>query len=214
MNTRTQSCLWRAGAYVLIAALAIFVCGVSQAQTPPGEIKLSTTSSDGMLTPTLTWSTTAENCVASGDAEWEGPKPSSGTQTLSPAPTTQPRAFALVCSTAGDSQALLAWTPPTQNTDGTPLTNLAGYRVLYGTAPTSLSQTVDLPNPSLSAYTIDGLAPGAWYFGLRAYTTQGAESGLSNIVSKTTRASVEWSAQTVVKVPKAPVMSEPGGAAD
>ena len=30
--------------------------------------------------------------------------------------------------------ATLSWTPPTQNMDGTPLTNLAGYRVYWGTS--------------------------------------------------------------------------------
>ncbi len=30
--------------------------------------------------------------------------------------------------------ATLSWTPPTQNTDGSPLTDLAGYRVYWGTS--------------------------------------------------------------------------------
>jgi len=165
------------------------------------------TSADGMLTPTLTWETSAANCIASGDAEWEGPKASAGTQTLSPAPTTQPRAFALICSTAEDSQALLTWIPPTQNTDGTTLTNLAGYRLYYGTASSALTETVQIANPALSTYVVDGLSPGPWYFGLRAYTSQGAESALSNIVTKTARAGIEWSQQAGVKVPQAPALA-------
>jgi hypothetical protein len=30
-------------------------------------------------------------------------------------------------------QATLSWDPPTTNVDGTPLTDLAGYKVYYGT---------------------------------------------------------------------------------
>lgn len=78
----------------------------------------------------------------------------------------------------------LSWVPPTQNTDNTPLTNLAGYRVLYGTSASSLTQTIDIPK-LVSTYVVDGLAPGTWYFTVRAYTSAGSESANSNIVSKT-----------------------------
>jgi hypothetical protein len=34
----------------------------------------------------------------------------------------------------GVGQATLSWTAPDENTDGTPLINLAGYRIYYGTS--------------------------------------------------------------------------------
>lgn len=80
--------------------------------------------------------------------------------------------------------AQLLWTPPTRNTDGSSLTNLAGYRISYGTTPEALSQTVQLANPGVTVYTISGLAPGTYYFAVRAYTSTGTESVNSNIVSK------------------------------
>ena len=41
--------------------------------------------------------------------------------------------------------AVVDLTPPTQNTDGSALTDLAGMRVYYGTSASSLTQVLDLP---------------------------------------------------------------------
>jgi hypothetical protein len=35
------------------------------------------------------------------------------------------------------------------------------------------------------SYTVNNLASGTWYFGATAYSTTGAESGLSAVASKT-----------------------------
>lgn len=80
--------------------------------------------------------------------------------------------------------ATLAWTPPTQNTDGTALTNLAGYSIHYGTSSGALSRTISVNSASTSQYVIEGLAPGTWYFAMRAITSAGSESTLSSITSK------------------------------
>lgn len=82
------------------------------------------------------------------------------------------------------SQVTISWTPPTQNMDGTPIDNLAGYRVLYGTAPTTLSQATSVP-ANTTRWVADGLAPGTWYFALKAFKTGGEESPLSTVASKT-----------------------------
>lgn len=79
----------------------------------------------------------------------------------------------------------LSWTPPTQNTDGTALTNLAGYRVVYGTSATALANTMPDYGVSVTATCITGLAPATYYFGVKAFNTTGGESALSNVVSKT-----------------------------
>lgn len=185
--------------------------GLAKAQSNgDGSFTLRTSvNADGTLTPTLSWITTpaAVICVASGDAEWEGAKEGQGEVTLSPRSASEPRAFALLCQWPDDAQAFLTWTPPTQNTDGTALTNLAGFRVHYGRSATALDQVVQLADPATTSYTVTGLTPATWHFGVRAYTTQGAESALSNLVSKTTRAGAEWSQQTGIKVPRAPTMS-------
>ena len=62
-----------------------------------------------------------------------------------------------------NGSATLSWTPPTQNTDGSALTNLAGYRILYGTSASALTQTIEIANPGLATYVVTGLSSGNWY---------------------------------------------------
>jgi hypothetical protein len=81
--------------------------------------------------------------------------------------------------------ATLSWTPPTSNDDGSTLSNLAGYRIYYGTDQNNLSQMVSLTNPGLSAYTIDGLTAGTYFFTVTAVDASGGESSFSNMASKT-----------------------------
>jgi hypothetical protein len=95
------------------------------------------------------------------------------TPTASQAPATQP------------PQATLSWLPPTENTDGTALSDLAGYIIAYGNSPTTLDKTVRLDNPGLTRYVIEGLTPGTWYFAMQSINTRGVTSDLSEVVSKT-----------------------------
>lgn len=79
----------------------------------------------------------------------------------------------------GDRNALLSWTPPTENTDGSPLVDLAGYRIYYGISPGSYSESVNIPNPGLTSFMVEGLGISEWYFVMTAYNTSGVESGYS-----------------------------------
>ena len=81
--------------------------------------------------------------------------------------------------------ATLSWQAPTTNTDGGALTNLAGYRIYYGTSASNLSTTIQLTGVGIQTYVIDNLTPGTWYFAIRAVASTGVESALSDIVSKT-----------------------------
>jgi hypothetical protein len=81
--------------------------------------------------------------------------------------------------------ATLSWAAPDQNTDGSALTNLAGYRIYYGTSANALDQVIDIKSVGLTAYVIDNLTAGTYYFSIRAYNSVGMESALSNIVSDT-----------------------------
>jgi Putative Ig domain len=70
----------------------------------------------------------------------------------------------------------VSWSPPTQNSDGSPLTNLAGYRVYYGTTAANLNSSVTLANPGLARDVIENLTPATWYFAMTAYNSGGLES--------------------------------------
>jgi hypothetical protein len=88
----------------------------------------------------------------------------------------------VVATTAGS--ATLSWTPPTQNTDGSPLTNLAGYKVYWGSSQGTYPSSAQLNNPGLTSYLVEQLTPGTWYFTMTSLNSQGVESALSNAVSK------------------------------
>ena len=86
-------------------------------------------------------------------------------------------------TTSTTGSATLKWVPPTQNTNGSALTNLAGIILYYGTAPASLTQSVQVASTTQTSYTIANLAAGTWYFGSVAYTNSGAQSAMSALVS-------------------------------
>jgi len=94
-------------------------------------------------------------------------------------------AFAVTVTQASLGSATLSWTPPTANTDGSDLTNLAGYRIYYGTSESALGATIQITNPGLTNYSIGNLGPGTHYFAIAAYTADGVEGQMSAIGSKT-----------------------------
>jgi hypothetical protein len=89
--------------------------------------------------------------------------------------------------TAGAGTAKVSWVAPTENSNGTALTNLAGYTVYYGTNASTLTQeqSVQVTNPAALSYTVSGLSSGTWYFAVVSYTSAGQQSALSTVSSKT-----------------------------
>ncbi len=73
--------------------------------------------------------------------------------------------------------------PPTQNSDGSPISNLAGYKIHYGSTSSDYTQTIALANAGLSRYVVDNLPSGTYYFAITAYNTEGIESPLSEEVT-------------------------------
>ncbi|HKX99521.1 MAG TPA: putative Ig domain-containing protein [Steroidobacteraceae bacterium] len=94
-------------------------------------------------------------------------------------------AYSISVEQASLGSATLSWTPPTQRIDGTPLENLAGYRIRYGTAPGSYTSQLQIPNPGITSCVIENLPPGTYYFVAIAYDAVGLESAPSAAVSKT-----------------------------
>lgn len=100
-------------------------------------------------------------------------------------PMTTPAPPPVTPPTVPQTTATLTWGRPVSNTDGSPLTDLAGYTVYYGRSATQLDQTIRILVPTATAWTVDQLTTGTWYFAVTALNAGNGESDRSNIVSKT-----------------------------
>ncbi len=92
--------------------------------------------------------------------------------------------FNVTVQATATGSATLSWQPPTANSDGSPLTDLAGYRVYWGTTQGSYPNVVPV-SAGLATYVVSNLLPGKYFFVTTAINKGGAESQLSNVVSKT-----------------------------
>lgn len=167
-------------------AIALFVFASAVNAQTAGVVNVTVTPASGNspLAQSVTWSTTpvATSCVASGG--WSGNKAASGTAAL-PA-VTDDTSYTLTCAWPGAAgSALITWSAPSTNTDGTALTNLASYKIVYGTSSTNLSQSLAVSNPGMLSGTVNNLTGGTTYFfAVRAVNALGTESGNSNVTSK------------------------------
>jgi hypothetical protein len=91
----------------------------------------------------------------------------------------------VMAAAAVTGSASLSWTVPTLNTNGTPVTDLAGYHIYYGTAPGALNTMIDVPGANTTQYEISNLSSGTYYFAVAAYNSMGIDSADSNEGSKT-----------------------------
>jgi Fibronectin type III domain/Putative Ig domain len=87
-------------------------------------------------------------------------------------------------TSSGAGSATLSWQPPTTNTNGSAIKNLAGYSIYYGTSASSYT-SVKVANPGLTTYTVSNLAKGTYSFAVVAYNSAGETSQYSAAVSKT-----------------------------
>ena len=92
--------------------------------------------------------------------------------------------FAVAVNDIANGRATLSWTAPTENTDGSMLSNLSGYRIRYGTNANALTNTIVIENASVTTYVVEDLAPATWYFAVTAVNSTGAESTYSNVANK------------------------------
>jgi hypothetical protein len=146
---------------------------------------------------TLNWSSTdATSCTASGD--WSGSKAVAGSEAMNSLVVDSQ--FTLTCDGVGgavndtvnvtvvvnnNGTALLSWSPPTENTDGSTLTDLTGYKIYFGTSSGNYGSPVIINNPGLSSYLVEDLAMADWYFSIKVFNSSGTESDFSAEVSKT-----------------------------
>jgi hypothetical protein len=160
--------------------------------------------------PTVSDSTTAITFSIAGQPDWASFSPTTGALTGTPSgadvgttgsiavtannggssASLAPFTIQVIAAVAGSppgttGSATLSWSAPTQNTDGSPITGLAGYHVYYGTDETDLSQTIDLAGATSTSVVVEGLVPGTYYFTVVAYNTVGADSADSNVALQT-----------------------------
>ena len=93
-------------------------------------------------------------------------------------------------SLAGAASVNVSWNPNTE-------TDLAGYRIYYGT--NSRIYGVPIPVGKISTYTVDNLASATtYYLALTAIDTSGNESGFSDEIPVTTTSSADTTDPSVV----------------
>lgn len=139
---------------------------------------------------TLSWEAEdASNCTALGG--WEGSQPITGVYTIGPIDVST--TYELVCSWGSETEnayvsvrvvdRILRWRPPTQNVDGSLLTDLAGYTIHWGSESFSYSDSHSITDPSVTEWVVS-MPAGSYYIAMTAQDSEGNESAYSNEVLK------------------------------
>ena len=80
--------------------------------------------------------------------------------------------------------ASLRWETPPSKVDGSPLDDLAGYRILYGRNSDDLDHSVLIDNPTATSYEFTSLTSGIWYFAVVAVNACGLEGPPTTVATK------------------------------
>ena len=88
-------------------------------------------------------------------------------------------AFSISVVESAPGSIALQWQPPTANTDGSAVNNLAGYGIHYGRDTGAYQYQVRLDNPGVTNYVIENLLPGTYYIAATSYNEAGDESDFS-----------------------------------
>ena len=89
--------------------------------------------------------------------------------------TVSPPFTITVTGTMGTGHASLRWELPAAKVDGSPLDDLAGFRILFGRSAEDLDQSVLIDDPSVTSYEFTDLPAGVWYFAVVAVNAGGLE---------------------------------------
>jgi hypothetical protein len=172
-----------------LLTLGLAACGADgSGSSSSGSAASASTPTSSLVAPNsgvITRTGIAENATKAGVYTAAVASTTTPTSNATPTSNTRPPSNATPPSNTKSSTgtATLDWTPPTENSDGSVLTDLAGYTVYYGTSPNNLTQSVKIGNPGLTAYTMTNLPAGTWYFAVTSYSTTGAESARSGVIS-------------------------------
>ncbi|MEL7535612.1 MAG: putative Ig domain-containing protein [Pseudomonadota bacterium] len=93
-------------------------------------------------------------------------------------------AFSITVVQSATGSITLSWSAPTENSDGTPLNDLAGYKIYYGTQSGNYTTTIDVNDAGLTAYVIEELVAGTYYIVATSVNSAGVESLFSAEVTE------------------------------
>jgi len=167
-----------------IATLTLAACGGGSSGSSSAASAADTDAATALVTPnigTIDRSQSADSSASASSVTTAASNTAPATATTTPPSSTKTTTPIKTIN----GVATLDWQPPTQNSDGTILTNLAGYTVYYGTDRNNLSQSVKVSNPGLASYTVTGLTSGTWYFAVTSFSADGVESTRTTTVSTT-----------------------------
>jgi hypothetical protein len=109
-----------------------------------------------------------------------------------------------------ESATLLSWTAPTENTDGTPLTDLAGYKIYWRQSTVEAytdAKSITINDPAVLNYGILSMSlPSDGYYStvITAFNALGNESEFSTEANFTIRNSLPYKFTGVGTVPAVP----------
>jgi hypothetical protein len=92
--------------------------------------------------------------------------------------------FSISVNTSFPGMIVFHWQAPVQNEDGSPLTDLAGYRIYLGLEPGVYSSVIEVPQPDTTSFTVGNLPPNRYYVAATAYDRSGLESVRSNVIER------------------------------
>lgn len=141
-------------------------------------------------TSTLRWNASgASQCTASGG--WSGSRSASGSFTVGPIDATT--TYQMTCQGSNGSglamvtvqvvDRVLRWQAPTENVDGSALTDLAGYMIYWGSSSRSYMGSHTINSPTTTEWEAT-MPAGTYYFAMTAFDAQNNESGYSNEIRK------------------------------
>jgi len=93
--------------------------------------------------------------------------------------------FAVDVTQVATASATLSWSAPTQNEDGSVLTDLAGYKIFYGQSSGNYTTEIRIDNPSVTTYVVENLSPATYFFTAKSFNTSGVDSRYSGEAVKT-----------------------------
>ncbi len=88
-------------------------------------------------------------------------------------------AFTITVGQSALGSVTLSWNAPTQNADGSPLLDLAGYKIYYGRGSRTYDHEFQINGAGVTTYVVENLTPDTYYFAATSVSSAGTESDYS-----------------------------------